>query len=154
MRRKDREIMNANELTEIFQKADICRIALVDGEMPYIVAMNYGYSEQDNAIYFHCAKKGRKLDLIAKNHNVCFQADADYELMKSDIACDFSATYKSIVGTGTISVVEDEQERNNGMNAIMKHYSGKDDFSFDEKMFNVTCVLKLKIKEMTGKQIV
>ena len=152
MRRKDREITSSSELNEIFREADVCRIALIDGNVPYIVAMNFGYSEQDNSIYFHSAKEGRKLDLISKNNNACFQIDTAHELLESDIACNFSMNYKSIVGTGIISIVEDEQERKRGLNVIMEHYTGKDNFVFDDEILNMTCILKLEIEEMTGKK--
>ena len=60
--------------------------------------------------------------------------------------------YKSIVGTGIISIVEDEQERKRGLNTIMKHYTGKDNFVFDDEILNMTCILRLEIEEMTGKK--
>ena len=50
LRKKEKEITDRKELEEILQKAEICRIALVDGDTPYIVPVNYGY--KDNKIYF------------------------------------------------------------------------------------------------------
>ena len=49
MRRKEREITDQQIIQEIIQKSSICRIALNDGNVPYIVPLNYGYS--DNALY-------------------------------------------------------------------------------------------------------
>ena len=43
MRKKDREIKDEQELKEILQKADVCRIAFAVDETPYIVTMNFGY---------------------------------------------------------------------------------------------------------------
>ena len=68
MRRKDRQITDKDIINEILLKSDIARIALFDNEYPYIIPMNYGY--KDNALYFHCAPEGKKLDLIKRNNNV------------------------------------------------------------------------------------
>ena len=46
MRRKDREIKDFNEIIEIIRKCDVCRIALHDGDFPYIVPLNFGLDVQ------------------------------------------------------------------------------------------------------------
>ncbi len=152
MHLKEREITDTKEINEIFKNSDVCRIALIDGDMPYIIPMNFGYLEEKNSIYFHCAVEGRKIDLIKKNPNACFQLDTSHELIISDIACKCTMKYKSIIGTGTISIVEDEKDRIDGLNVIMKQYSGKDDFTFNTGVMKKTCILRLKIKEKKGKQ--
>lgn len=47
------------------------RLAMTDGLNPYIIPLNYGYTYEDGklVIYFHCAKEGRKLDILKKNNN-------------------------------------------------------------------------------------
>ena len=87
MKQKEKNFDSSAEFSQVFQDADICRIALCDGNLPYIVAMNFGYSVEKKSIYFHTAKKGRKLDVISKNNNVCFQIDTAHKLIISDSAC-------------------------------------------------------------------
>ena len=70
MRRKDKEITDEKVINEILEKAKVCRLALFDKDYPYIVPMNYGY--KDNALFFHVAKEGKKIDLIKRNNNVRF----------------------------------------------------------------------------------
>lgn len=41
-----------------------------------------------------------------------------------DIACDFSAKFQSVVGTGKISIVEDREEKLKGLNFLMRQTSG------------------------------
>ena len=43
MRRKDREITEFAEIKNIFDKAKVLRIALNNGEYPYILPVNFGY---------------------------------------------------------------------------------------------------------------
>ena len=58
MRRKDKEITNSPDLEVILQKAKVCRLGLLDGDLPYIVPINYGYNTGE--IFIHAAKEGKK----------------------------------------------------------------------------------------------
>jgi nitroimidazol reductase NimA-like FMN-containing flavoprotein (pyridoxamine 5'-phosphate oxidase superfamily) len=126
---------------------------LVDNGLPYIVTLNFGYKPGTPAIlYFHCANKGRKLDIIEKNNTACFQMDIDHELITAKKACGFGMNFKSIIGYGKIYKVINIQEKIEGLNSIMKQYTDKDSFNYEEKMLDATTILKLEIDELTGKQ--
>ena len=62
MRRKDKEIKDKKEIESIIKRAKVCRIALSDNNMPYIIPVNYGY--KNNCIYIHSASEGKKIDII------------------------------------------------------------------------------------------
>ncbi|HNU36390.1 MAG TPA: pyridoxamine 5'-phosphate oxidase family protein, partial [Methanomassiliicoccales archaeon] len=68
MRKAEREIMDQGELEEVIRRAEVCRLAMVDDGKPYIVPMNFGY--RNGCLYFHCAKEGRKLDVLRENPKV------------------------------------------------------------------------------------
>ena len=72
MRRKEREVKNIEEIRKYLDGFKVCRLGLVDGETPYIVPMNMAYVLEDEklSIYFHCAKEGKKMDLLEKNKRV------------------------------------------------------------------------------------
>ena len=44
---------------------------MIDGDEPYVVPMNYGYTLEDGelCIYLHGATVGRKIDIMKKNPN-------------------------------------------------------------------------------------
>jgi len=154
MRRKEREITATEEIEAIISRCDVCRIALSDNNIPYIVTMNFGYSGgADNKLFFHSAGDGRKIDMIRKNNKVCFEMDTDHDLKNGREACDFSMKYKSVVGWGDIFIVEDDEEKKVGLNSIMNHYSNRTDFTYKQDVFNKTTILKLMIKTMTGKKV-
>lgn len=153
MRRNDRELKDLSTIESIISKADVCRIALIDGNLPYIVALNFGYKPGDpSVIYFHCAKTGRKIDIIRKNNTACFQMDVDHELVLASKACGYGMNFKSIVGYGKIYEVEDKAGKIEGLQYIMKQYTGKNDFTYEDKMLEVTSILRLEISEFTAKQ--
>lgn len=152
MRRSEREVIDNIEIESIIKKADTCRIALIDGDLPYIVALNFGYKPGNSSVlYFHCANEGRKLDIIAKNNVVCFQMDVDHELVEAKKACGFTMKFKSIVGYGKIFKVESKDEKIEGLNYIMKQYSDREGFGYEDKMLDMTTILKLEIDSITCK---
>ena len=113
MRRKDREITEPESIEKIIRKADVCRIALANGDIPYIVTLNFGYSGGTHpCLYFHCAPDGRKLDMIEKNNWVCFEMDTDHELISGEKGCDWGMKYSSVVGYGRISVIRETRFEN------------------------------------------
>ena len=123
MRRKDREIVELAEMESIIKKSDVCHLALFDGVYPYLVTMNFGYTKGNvSCLYFHCAPKGKKIDIIQKNNKACFAFDIEHELGTDNMACDFGMKYKSVVGFGKIYIVLDEQEKVKGLNSIMKQW--------------------------------
>ena len=68
MRRSDREIKDFDEIIKVINKCDVCRLAINDGDYPYIVPMNFGLNIEDGKVvlYFHCASEGKKLELLKK----------------------------------------------------------------------------------------
>jgi uncharacterized protein len=153
MRRKDREITDISELEAIISGCDVCRIAIANDNIPYIVTMNFGYVGGENPhLYFHCAPEGKKLEMIKRNNYVCFGMDTDHIIYRGEKGCDWGMRFRSIVGYGRISFVDDETEKNTGLRHIMNHYGGSGDYIFDEKVLAGTLILRLDISEMSGKR--
>jgi nitroimidazol reductase NimA-like FMN-containing flavoprotein (pyridoxamine 5'-phosphate oxidase superfamily) len=150
MRRKDKEIIDFEEIEAILTDANVCRIAMVDEGCPYIVPMNYGYG--NGCIYLHSAPEGKKIDLLRKNPDVCFEIDTDVEIMKSDKACNFSTRYRCIIGYGTIEFLQDIAEKETGMKVLLRHITSRDDWEIPAPMLAHVAVMRLNIKEMSGKK--
>ena len=153
MRRKEKEITDIEEIEDIIKKAICCRIGLVDNDEPYIVPVCFGYER--NALYFHSASEGWKVELIKKNNQVCFEIDTDLEFVKSrDIEkepCRCSMKYRSVIGTGRAYILESDKEKSHGLRLIMRQYSGGD-FSFPKPKLDKTLVVRVDIRSITGKQ--
>ena len=109
MRRKDREITDREEILAIIRKCDVCRIALNDGDYPYIVPLNFGLDVQGDQVffYFHAATEGKKLDLIAKDHRATFEMDCDHNFILYEERMSCTMGYASVIGHGTIETVPD-----------------------------------------------
>ena len=154
MRRKDREVTDPVKIADIISQCTCCRIGFYDEKEVYIVPLNFGYAEKDNTyvFYFHGAKEGRKLDLIAKSPSVGFEMDTNYALNKADIACGHSARFQSIVGNGVVSIVSEPEEKRLGLSLLMEHNTGKREWSFHKKMLEAVTVFKLEVTKLSCKE--
>ncbi|MHC1709056.1 MAG: pyridoxamine 5'-phosphate oxidase family protein [Methanomassiliicoccales archaeon] len=149
MRKAEREIKDLGELEDVIRRAEVCRMAMVDDGEPYIVPLNFGY--RDRCLYFHCARDGRKLDILRKNPKVCFELEADVRLVKGEKACQWSTSYESVIGWGTASIVMDEKEVRGGLEVLMSHYT-EGPYDFDPRSLSLTALIKVKVERMTGKR--
>ena len=153
MRRKDRELKNKDELVSILEEADVCRIAIQSVKAPYIVPLNFGYSWEDQLVfYFHSAGEGRKIDLLKESNTVGFELDTAHVLAKAEKACDWGMKYKSIIGVGKISFIEDAKEKSLALQTVMKKYGHAGEAVFDSAMLHKTRVYKLIVQEISGKE--
>lgn len=149
MRRKEKEITEEIAIEAIIQKSLVCRLALSDGNFPYIVPLCFGY--RDKVLYFHGSLKGKKIDIIRKNQNICFEFDINTEIVKAEDACHWSMKYKSVIGFGKAVLLEDLDEKRKALNTIMSQYSDRT-FQFNDATLKGTVVIKVEIESMTGKQ--
>lgn len=152
MRRSDKELKDKDTIQWILKEAQVCRIALCDDNKPYIVPMSFGF--KDNYIYLHSASEGKKIDILNKNSNVCFEVDIQNELVKSEIACNWGMKYYSVIGSGKAYFVEDMDEKRKILDIIMQKYDKTDlkSFEYSEKSLNKTLVIKVELTEITGKK--
>jgi hypothetical protein len=150
MRRKDRQMSDEDTKT-LLKNTNYGILSTVGKDnVPYGVPISFAYNGQ--VIYLHGAMEGHKLDNIAHNNHVCFTVvDNNYvELLPSE----FSTNYKSAVVFGTISIVEDMEEKQKALEATIEKYS-HDFYDKGLKYINsalkATKVLKIEIIKMTGK---
>jgi len=152
MNKKEREIKKQEELREILKQGKYAVISMCRDNEPYIVTLSYGYDRDKNALYFHTASKGLKIDFIKHNPNVCATVieDRGYRMNESN------HKYRSVVFWGEMFMVENLEEKIHGMEIILNHLENnpktvKEKFLKNEENYNKVTILRLDIKELTGK---
>ncbi len=150
MRKTEREITSRAEIDAIIRQSQVCRLGFADGLEPYIVPLNFGYDGQ--IFYFHCAREGRKLEIIRRNSRVCFEFDILERVVVAPDAFAWSCRYQSVIGTGTASMIEDLAGKRTALAQIMAQYAGDRTFTFPEELVNRTAVFQVKIGNISGKQ--
>lgn len=151
--RRERQVTDMDEILGILDRAKVVHVGMIDGDMPYVVPMNYGYVMEDGKLilYLHGAKVGRKLDVIRANGNVFIEIDTDLVPFEGKVACQYGLSYSSVMGEGVAQIVEDTQEKIRGLGALMKTQTGRD-FEITEKMVNVVSVIKITVSDYTAKK--
>jgi len=149
MRRQEREITDQSLIESILKRATVCRIGLSENDIPYVVPVFFGY--RDNCLYFHSAPAGKKMDILRKNNNVCFEVDIDVELLASAAPCRWSARYLSVIGFGKAQFIHDPEGKREALNVIMEHYAGRS-YEYAEDAIDTVAVIKVEIHTMTGKR--
>lgn len=152
MTRRERQITDINEIIKILDKSKVLHLGMVDGDEPYVVPMNYGYTLTDGklTVYLHGAKRGRKLDVMRANPKVFFELECDIQPFEGDIACNYGITYASVMGKGIAEIVEDIEEKKAALSILMKTQTGKD-FEFEDKMAAVVSIIRIDVSEFTAK---
>lgn len=153
MRKANREIKDEQLMRQTLETAETCRLALNTGGAPYIVPLSYGYTLEEGSLtfYFHCAGEGQKLELMDADNRAGFEVDCGQKLVTGPKACHYSTQFMSVVGWGLLERLTDPAAKKTALSHLMRHYSGRDDWDFDEKVLNHTTVLRLTVREFTGK---
>ena len=150
MRKSNQEIKEWKVLEQILKGSLICRIAMMDQDRPYLLPFNYGYRER--TIYIHSAPAGKKIDMLRENNQVCFEVEHTAELIKGEKACDWTTLYRSVVGYGTVEIIEDHAGKKEGLEIIMGRHGAPDLVDFNPGNLKRMVILKLTITSITGKQ--
>jgi uncharacterized protein len=116
------------------------------------IHMNYGYHfDQDKlTLYFHCAKQGRKVELLKINPKVAFSIDGFHDLVTHQIACKNTILYRSIMGEGIVEFIDEETAKLQALRLIMLHLTGTEGTYLEQSVKEVL-VVKINILSYCGK---
>lgn len=151
MRLRKREVEDVQEVYGILARCKTVRIGINGDKYPYVVPVSFGLEVIDGrgAVYFHCGKKGVKVELLKQNPFVCIEADIfhSYELLARGI----DTRYESVIGYGVCEEVFDE-EKLHGLELLCTH-CGYARHPVDVCLgLPITSVYRISIEEITGKR--
>ena len=148
MRRKKQEL-SQEDVAAVIARNDYGVLSLCgDDGMPYGVPLNYVY--ENGSFYFHCATDGYKLALMAENSKASF-CIVDQSTVVPET---FSTDYISVVAFGTVSKIEDDQEKRRTL-VLLADILGIDDEESKrgeiESAYQRTEMLCFRVEHVTGK---
>ncbi len=147
MRREDRAI-NDEAIKAILYKGEYGILSLLTPEGdPYGVPLSYVLL--GDAIYFHGAMEGLKLDAIRRHPKASFCVVGDTHVLPDK----FSTAYESVIVTGQMEEVFGE-EKEMGLRGLIEKYSPDyvaEGDVYIKKAGKGTMGMKLIIETMTGK---
>jgi len=116
LRRPERGTTEA-EARELLERGEYGILSTCDPDgQPYGIPLSYCVI--DNAIYFHCALAGHKLDNLAANNHVSFCVVGNTEVLPDK----FATRYESVIVTGIATEVFGEEKRK-GLTGLLPKYS-------------------------------
>ena len=151
LRRGDKAITEVAELHRIMDEVPVVHLAMVDEGRPYVVPLNF--ARDGDTLWLHGAATGRKLDCLRRDPNVCVEIDHFVNIVEGSASdpCTWTARYESVIGFGTAEIVADEGERARGLLAVMKKFSGRDDWDFPAEQMAKIAVVRVRLESLTGK---
>lgn len=151
MIRLDRRMSEADALQILKNgKYGVISTSSSDG-LPYGVPINYFYVEEENAIYFHCFIKGRKMDNIKENNRVSFVVVGKEEIIPER----FVTHYESVMVAGRAVLITDDGEKARRLMQLCETLtptSIKRREELIKKSLPAVAIVKIEIDEITGKR--
>ena len=152
MTKRERQVTDPVEIRRILDTAKVLHLGLAVNDEPYVVPMNYGYTEEEGklVLYLHSALKGKKLDMMGSNPNVFFELECDRMPFDGKLPCQYGMVYSSLMGRGKARIVEDVEEKKKAMSILMKTQTEKD-FLFEDRLVSIVAVIRIDVLEYTAK---
>lgn len=150
MRRSDKEITDLETIHAIVRGCEVCRLGLaLDGE-PYVVPVSFGFNGE--SVFFHTARSGKKIDMMAANPRVCVQFERNVKLVTDDEdPCSWTFHFESVIGFGSVTELVASRDKATGLNRIMQHYSNRD-WKIEGPSLDSTRVWRVDLDGLTGKR--
>jgi uncharacterized protein len=116
LRRSEKEITSQPELLALLSQTRYVTIAMcADGE-PYLVTLSHGYDPERHALYFHCARAGKKMTILQAHNRVWGQALLDLGYAAGH--CDHH--FASVHFQGTVTFVGDLSEKRHALDVMTR----------------------------------
>ena len=150
VRRKDREIINVDEIKRVLKSTKYVTVALCMDNEPYLVSLSHGFDEKQNCLYFHCAPEGKKNVYLKANNKVWGQAVLDYGVTDE---CDYA--YTCVHFSGRILLIDDLSEKQHAIEVMVRQLSTNPEAKLAKiktEKLAATAMGRIGINYMTGKK--
>lgn len=152
IRRKEKEITDKKEMLAVLDEAKYIVVAMCRDNEPYLATLSHGYDRERNCIYFHCAKQGKKVDILSEQNIVWGQALVDRGYVQG--ACDH--LYVTTQFRGKVAFVENSDEKRHALEvmiyALEDHPQKVLEAQVNEKSIQDVQIGRIDIEFMSGKK--
>ena len=154
------EIKDKIVIDDILNNTEYGTLALCNNNIPYSIPINF--VQVNGSIYFHGAKKGKKMSFIKDNSIGSFSVVDSYSIIQSyfsstdNLACPATHFFKSVCMDGDVNIVNEYDEKVLALQSLMLKLQPEGKFKhLDQeiytKMINATEVFKLVPSITKGK---
>ena len=152
LRRREKEISNPAEMKAILAGTQHVTVAMCRDNEPYLVTLSHGYDHEKNAIYFHCAGEGKKIDILKANDRVWGQALVDRGYAQGH--CDHM--FRSVQFSGRVSFVEAAAEKRRALGVMIRQLEREPEKVLAAQVTDASlakvCIGRIDIEFLSGKR--
>jgi nitroimidazol reductase NimA-like FMN-containing flavoprotein (pyridoxamine 5'-phosphate oxidase superfamily) len=153
LRRIERDMPDRADQVAVLRGQKYLSLAMARGNRPYLVSLNYAFSQQENCFYVHSAPRGRKIDVLRANPRVWGQVIEDRGYLPG--RC--SHAYRSVMFEALAEFVEDLLEKRRALALMIEHADPDSAESLTQRLVATSdltkvTVLRLAVLSMGGKQ--
>ena len=142
--------VSRNEIEEILRNETLGFLGMCKDGIPYVIPISYAYI--DSKILFHCALKGKKLDFLRNNPQVCFTTGRQTgKMIRHPQGASCEEDQDSVVCYGMARIVEDINERCTLLNIFNRCFRPNTREILTEEVTGCYAV-EISISKMTGRQ--
>lgn len=139
------------ELMQVLRKGAHMTLALSKDNEPYLVTVNYSLDEERHCVYFHCASRGKKTDILRSNPRIWGQVLEDHGYIQGE--CDHS--YATVQFSGSAEIVSDEAEKTRALELMIKRLDDSPDKVRSESLQSAdwqrVVIWRIGLGALTGK---
>jgi len=152
IRRREKEITDRQEMIRILMTAKYVTVAMSAEDGPYLATLTHAYDQARNALYFHCAREGRKVDVLKKDSRVWGQALLDKGYVEGK--CDH--LYATAQFKGRVTFIEDAEEKRHALEIMIRKNEPDPERVLTEQVTKSSLVRvnigRIDIEYMSGKK--
>lgn len=152
IRRNKKQILSEDRAREILSNATSGVLSLV-GDDDYTYGVPLSYTLKDNTLYFHCAKKGHKIDALQKHNKVSFTVIETDHIVPEE----YTTYFRSVIVFGKARFIEEPEEQR----VILRHLAEKYSSDFMDgadaeidKSIQAVQIIALDIEHISGKEAI
>jgi len=137
---------------DILKSCNLGTLSLVTPEgLPYGVPINYFYDESANALYLHCALKGKKIDCLKSHPEISFSVFKNPVIIEER----FTTHYDSAIVTGQAELISEPEEKRASLTTLSMALAPCGAHRLAEvidKQWKSVAIIKISIDQIEGKR--
>lgn len=120
VRYKLREVLDKSRIDSFLQQARIGHLGMVDGHLPYVVPLNFVWTNEK--LYIHGATGGRRNEVMDANPEVCFTVCEEYGTITDPVPAKTDTAYMSVMIFGKAQPIVDLDEATHMLQELINKY--------------------------------
>ena len=150
--RRQERTLSYDKAFELLQNAEYGFLSLGESKNGYAygVPISFFFDMECNALYFHCALEGHKLENIRRNNCVSFCVVGKTQTLPEK----FATIYESVIVFGKAEIATTDEEKRIALTKLLEKYSPDhldSGIKYMEHAIHKTLTFKIKIDKITAK---